>query len=134
MSTVDWAALTSAAQSVAAHSYSPYSSFPVGAAGLTGAGAVVVATNVENASYVAGICAETAMIGVLVATGGAPGDLVAVAVTDPAGTPLSPCGKCRQILHEFGGPDLVVNRRRMAEWLPDAFGPNDLPPSTPRAS
>ena len=84
MSAVDWAALRAAATEVAGRSYSPYSGFPVGAAGLCADGTVLVGTNVENASYVAGICAETALVGVLVAGGRGRGDLVAVAVTDLA--------------------------------------------------
>lgn len=126
MSGIDWAALRREATTATTRSHSPYSGFPVGAAGLTTAGRIVTAANVESASFVAGICAETALIGILVAEGVAFGDLVAVAVTNPAGADLSPCGRCRQLLHEFGGPDLSVNQRRMADLLPDAFGPADL--------
>jgi cytidine deaminase len=124
--TTDWAALRSAATDAAGRSYSPYSQFPVGAAGLLRDGSVISAANVENASYVAGICAETALVGVLVAGGRGRGDLVAVAVTDPEGRDLSPCGRCRQLLHEMGGGTLPVNERPMDEWLPGAFGPEDL--------
>ena len=124
--TPDWTALRSAATAAAGRSYSPYSRFPVGAAAVLRDGSVISATNVENASYVAGICAETALVGVLVAGGGTRGDLVAVAVTDPDGQDLSPCGRCRQLLHEMGGGTLPVNERSMDEWLPGAFGPEDL--------
>ena len=123
---VDWVELRRAASEAAARSYSPYSGFPVGAAGLLAGGTVLQATNVENASYVVGICAETALVGVLVAQGGSRGDLVAVAVTDPEGNDLSPCGRCRQLLHEMGGGSMPVNERPMDHWLPDAFGPGDL--------
>ena len=123
---VDWADLRAEAARAAARSYSPYSSFPVGAAALLPDGSVISAANVENASYVAGICAETALVGVLVSSGRTRGDLVAVAVTDPDGHDLSPCGRCRQLLHEMGGPDLLLNERPMHEWLPGAFGPDDL--------
>lgn len=123
---IDWSALRAAARAATAHTYSPYSGFPVGAAGLTADGEILVAANVENASYVAGICAETALIGVLVASGRTRGDLAAVAVVDPDGADLAPCGRCRQFLHEMGGPDLLVNERPMSEWLPDAFGPDHL--------
>jgi cytidine deaminase len=123
---VDWVALRAAATTATQHSYSPYSGFPVGAAGVLADGAVITAANVENASYVAGICAETALIGVLVSRGGGRGDLVAVAVTDPAGGDLAPCGRCRQLLHEMGGAGLLVNERPMADLLPDAFGPEHL--------
>jgi cytidine deaminase len=124
----DWTALRAAAAEAARRSYSPYSGFPVGAAGLLRDGTVVTGTNVENASYVVGICAETALVGVLVAAGHGRGDLLAVAVTDPDGFDLAPCGRCRQLLHEMGGPALLVNERPMAELLPDAFTPEDLHP------
>lgn len=126
MTTIDWPSLRAAARGATANSYSPYSRFPVGAAALLVDGEVISATNVENASFVAGICAETALVGVLVARGGRRGDLVAVAVTDPDGRELAPCGRCRQLLHEMGGADLLVNERLMSELLPDAFGPEDL--------
>lgn len=124
--TPDWTSLRAAAAEAAGRSYSPYSRFPVGAAALLGDGRVISAANVENASYVAGICAETALVGVLVAGGGGRGDLVAVAVTDPAGADLSPCGRCRQLLHEMGGGAMPLNEQPMDEWLPGAFGPEDL--------
>jgi len=123
---IDWARLRAVATEATARSYSPYSHFPVGAAGLRRDGTVISAANVENASYVAGICAETALVGVLVAGGHGRGDLMAVAVVDPDGRDLAPCGRCRQLLHEMGGSSLLVNERAMAEWLPDAFGPEDL--------
>lgn len=122
----DWTALRAAAAEAAQRSYSPYSHFPVGAAALLRDGSVITATNVENASYVVGICAETALVGVLVAGGGRRGDLAAVAVTDPDGADLSPCGRCRQLLHEMGGGGLPVNEQPMDTWLPGAFGPEDL--------
>lgn len=123
---VDWAQLRAEATAATAFSYSPYSGFPVGAAGRLADGRTFSAANVENASFVAGICAETALVGVVVAAGAGRHDLIAVAVTDPAGNDLAPCGRCRQLLHEMGGPQLMVNERPMAELLPDAFGPDDL--------
>jgi cytidine deaminase len=122
----DWTRLRSAAAEAAENSYSPYSHFPVGAAALLRDGTVISAANVENASYVVGICAETALVGVLVAGGRGRGDLLAVAVTDPDGNDLSPCGRCRQLLHEMGGGTLPVNEQPMDQWLPGAFGPDDL--------
>lgn len=126
MSEPDWPTLRSFAAEAAGRSYSPYSRFPVGAAARLRDGSVISAANVENASYVVGICAETALVGVLVAGGHGRGDLVAVAVTDPAGNDLSACGRCRQLLHEMGGGSLLLNERPMDEWLPGAFGPEDL--------
>jgi cytidine deaminase len=121
---VDWAALRAAAAEVAARGYVPYSAFRVGAAGLVDDGRIVVGCNVENASYGLTLCAECGLVSALHASGG--GRLVAVAVCDPAGRDLACCGRCRQLLFEAGGPDVVVNQRPMAEWLPGAFGPDDL--------
>ncbi len=123
---IDWHGLRMSATLATRDSYSPYSGFAVGAAGLLSDGSVISATNVENASYVAGICAETALVGIMVALGFGRGGLTAVAVADPDGNDLAPCGRCRQLLHEMGGPNLLVNERWMSELLPDAFGPDDL--------
>ena len=125
--TIDWDALRAEAATATAHSHSPFSGFPVGAAGRTRDGRVFTATNVESASFVAGICAETALVGVLAANGVGRGELHAVAVTDPKAKPLSPCGRCRQLLSEYGAADLAVNERPIDELLPGAFGPEDLP-------
>lgn len=122
----DWPALRRAAATAATRAHAPFSRFHVGAAGLLADGQVLTAANVESATYVAGICAETALVGVMVAGGHRAGDLVAVAVTDPDGADLSPCGRCRQLLFELGADGLVVNERPIGEWLPDAFGPEDL--------
>jgi cytidine deaminase len=121
---VDWDALRAAAARVALSAYAPYSGFRVGAAGLVDDGRVVTGCNVENASYGVTLCAECGLVSALHATGG--GRLVAVAVTGPEGNALACCGRCRQLLWEAGGADLVVNGRPMSEWLPDAFGPDDL--------
>jgi cytidine deaminase len=121
---IDWDALRTAAREAAQRAYAPYSNFRVGAAGLTDDGRVVVGCNVENASYGLTLCAECGLVSAVHVGGG--GRLVAVAVSDPDGHPLSPCGRCRQLLYEAGGSELVVNELRMAEWLPAAFGPEDL--------
>jgi cytidine deaminase len=120
----DWEALRAAAAEVAQRAYVPYSHFPVGAAGLLEDGRMVLGCNVENASYGLTLCAECGLVSALHA--GGDGRLVAVAVTDPRGHDLACCGRCRQLLFEAGGPDLLVNERPMAEWLPGAFGPDDL--------
>jgi cytidine deaminase len=128
MGTVDWPALRAAATDVMRSAYAPYSGFPVGVAGLVDDGRVVVGCNVENASYGLGLCAECGMVSTLAASGG--GRLVAVACVDGAGAPLMPCGRCRQLLWEFGGPTCLVDSARgpvpMSELLVDAFGPEDL--------
>jgi cytidine deaminase len=125
---IDWPALRERAVAVLSLAYAPYSRFPVGAAGLVEDGRVVVGCNVENASYGLGLCAECGLVCQLVATGG--GRLVAVAVVDARGAVLMPCGRCRQLLWEHGGPamllDTVAGVRTLAEMLPDAFGPQDL--------
>ena len=125
---IDWAALTDAATEVMRRAYAPYSKYPVGVAGLVDDGRVIVACNVENAAYGVGLCAECGLVSQLHASGG--GRLVAVACVDVAGQPLMPCGRCRQLLFEHGGPDLLVQMadgiRTMAEILPDAFGPAKL--------
>ena len=121
---VDWAALRRSAIAAASHAYAPYSGLRVGAAGLTEDQRVVVGCNVENASYGVTLCAECGLVSALHAGGG--GQLVAVAVCDSDRRDLAPCGRCRQLLFEAGGPDLVVNERPMSDWLPGAFGPHDL--------
>lgn len=128
MSAVDWDALRSAATSAMEKAYAPYSGFPVGVAGLVDDGRIVVGCNVENASYGLGLCAECGMVSALAASGG--GRLVAVACVDRSGTRLMPCGRCRQLLWEFGGPDCLLDTvsgvKPMRDVLPDAFGPDDL--------
>lgn len=125
---VDWATLQEAAIAAMRHAYAPYSSFPVGAAALVDDGRVVAGCNVENAAYGVGLCAECGLVSQLHATGG--GRLVAVVCVDGHGAVLMPCGRCRQLLWEHGGPTLLVRTvrgvRPMSEVLPDAFGPADL--------
>ena len=126
--TIDWPALRSAALEMTLRSYAPYSHVRVGAAALADDGRVVAGCNVENASSGLGICAEVNAAGRLVATGG--GRIVAIAVVAADGEPITPCGRCRQVLHEFGGPGLLIDRpggpRPLGELLPDAFGPGDV--------
>ena len=124
MTTIDWTALRDAAVAACERAYVPYSDYPVGVAGLVDDGRVLTACNVENASYGLTLCAECGLVSSLHATGG--GRLLAVAVTDPTGDDLACCGRCRQLLFEAGGPDLLVNERPMRECLPGAFGPDDL--------
>jgi cytidine deaminase len=124
----DWDSLLGAAREAMAHAYAPYSRYPVGAAARVDDGRVVVGCNVENAAYGVALCAECGMVSQLHVTGG--GRLTHFACVDGDGEVLMPCGRCRQLLWENGGPDLqVLTRsgvRRMDEVLPDAFGPDDL--------
>ena len=128
--------LIAAARDAAAKSYSPYSGFPVGAALRFANGSVVTGTNIENASYGLALCAETVAVSKAMADG-VRGGLVAVAVTGPGDEPITPCGRCRQVLNELaqlGGtdPEILcvgpheVRRLRLSELLPHAFGPASL--------
>ncbi len=128
MSNVDWPALRRAALEAMGHAYAPYSQYPVGAAALVDDGRVLSGCNVENASYGLGLCAECGLVSALHATGG--GSLVAFACVDARGEVLMPCGRCRQLLWEHGGPDLLVDTPTgilpMTEVLPQAFGRENL--------
>jgi cytidine deaminase len=128
MADVDWKTLRDTAIQAAARAYAPYSNFPVGAAALVDDGRVVIGCNVENASYGLTLCAECGVVSALRSSGG--GRLVALACVDGSGSPLMPCGRCRQLLLEHGGPGLLIDHpagpRRLEELLPDAFGPDDL--------
>jgi cytidine deaminase len=124
----DWEALRAAAREAMSRAYAPYSKYPVGAAALVDDGRVVSGCNVENASYGLGLCAECGLVSALYATGG--GRLTAFTCVDGAGALLMPCGRCRQLLYEHGGPELLVDLpsgvKTMDEVLPDAFGPERL--------
>ena len=99
--------LIAAAEAVMPRAYAPYSNFFVGAALLAQSGAIYTGCNVENASYGLTICAERNAIFAAVAAEGPAFKLRAIAVTNKAGVACSPCGACRQVIHEFG-PDAVV--------------------------
>lgn len=139
--------LIAAARAASVYAHAPYSRFAVGAALLMTDGSIVVGANVENASYGLSLCAET----VAIATASAAGrlrEIVAIGVIggamDAEGratgtTPVSPCGRCRQVINEaaqMAGRDLpvhcgaaqgeAVRSYRLSELLPDAFGPRDL--------
>lgn len=122
---IDWEALAAAAIEAAGHAYAPYSRLHVGAAALTDNGDVVVGCNVENASIGLTMCAECVLVGNQRLAGAA--RIVALACRAADATVLTPCGRCRQILLEAGGPDLLVDGIRMADLLPGAFTPGDLP-------
>lgn len=127
-SDTDWEQLRAAAVEVMGRAYAPYSHYRVGAAGRVDDGRVVVGCNVENAAYGVALCAECGMVSSLHASGG--GRLTHAVCVDGAGAVIMPCGRCRQILFENGGPDLLLMTvsgiRRMDEVLPDAFGPDNL--------
>lgn len=121
-------ALIQAARVVRAHAYAPYSGYSVGAAVLTDDGRIFAGCNVENASYGLSLCAERVAVFSAVAAGAR--QLVAAAVCTPDGG--TPCGACRQVLHEFAAtpdqfvvwvvsPDRIVARYTLADLLPYAF-------------
>jgi cytidine deaminase len=126
--TIDWSGLRDAAVAVARTAYAPYSRLRVGAAGLASDGRVVLGCNVENASYGLTLCAECGLVCSLHAGGG--GTLVAVSVVAADGAPLVPCGRCRQLLLEAGGPGLLVDADggpvELGSLLPSAFSAGDL--------
>jgi cytidine deaminase len=125
---VNWDQLHQAAKDVMKNAYAPYSKFKVGVAGLVSDGRIVVGCNSENASYGVGLCAECGLISSLTATGG--GRLVAVVCVDGSGDYLSPCGRCRQLLFEHGGNEMLFmtpeGPKPFSALLPWAFGPEDL--------
>jgi cytidine deaminase len=127
---IDWDVLRRAATEVAAHAYAPYSRLQVGAAGRTDTGRIVTGCNVENASYGLTLCAECGLVSALAAAGDA--RLVAVSVVAGDGGPLTPCGRCRQLLLELGGPELLVDAgsglppHRLGDLLPGAFDSDEL--------
>lgn len=126
---IDWPALRALAAQTAGHAHAPYSKLQVGAAGQAGDGRVVVGCNVENASYGLTLCAECGLVSALHASGG--GTITAVSVRTPDGHCLLPCGRCRQVLLEAGGPGLLVDTERgpveLDRLLPSAFTGTDLP-------
>ena len=125
---IDWPGLRAAATAAAERAYAPYSGLRVGAAGLAADGQVVTGCNVENASYGLTLCAECGLVSALHASGA--GSLRAVAVVAGDGQPLLPCGRCRQLLLEAGGGDLLVDTAEgpveLKVLLPAAFTGTDL--------
>lgn len=125
----DWDALRTLAREMTERSYAPYSHVRVGAAALVDDGRVIGGCNVENASYGLSLCAECSIASALAGSGG--GRLVALVVVGGDGRYLPPCGRCRQVLYEFGGPELQIDTDTevltLADLLPGAFGPADLP-------
>jgi cytidine deaminase len=124
----DWPTLRAAAVEVMRRAYVPYSKFAVGAAALVDDGRVVAGCNVENASYGLTLCAECAVVSALHSSGG--GRLLALACVDGEGVALMPCGRCRQLLYEHGGADMLIDHEcgamPLRALLPEAFGPENL--------
>ena len=125
---INWESLHQSAKEIMQKAYAPYSNFKVGVAALVDDGRVVIGCNSENASYGVGLCAECGLISSLTATGG--GRLIAAVCVDGDGNYLSPCGRCRQLLFEHGGNEMLFmtpeGPKPMSHMLPWAFGPEDL--------
>ncbi|GAA3284713.1 cytidine deaminase [Nesterenkonia halobia] len=125
---VDWEKLNTRARIAMTRAYAPYSGYPVGAAALLSDGTVISGCNVENASYGVGLCAECTLVGQLRMEGG--GEIVAFTCVNGDGGHITPCGRCRQLLHEFSAETMYMLTAEgvttLAEMLPQAFGPRDL--------
>ncbi len=125
--------IIAAARAAMARAYAPYSRFKVGAAVRGASGRLYAGCNVENAAYPQGWCAEASAIAAMVMAGET--CIVEAAVMGGGEAPCTPCGGCRQKLHEFAGGDLPIHvcgpeglRRTvtLGELLPLAFGPGNL--------
>lgn len=156
-SAIDWAHLRAEAVAASRRAYVPYSRFPVGAAALTTSGRVITGCNVENAAYGVVLCAECGLVSSLLATGAEetagpvvdvaqPRErLVALVCVDGEAMPITPCGRCRQLLHEHalaptsddagllvdlgrtgGGPKGIAFPVAFTDLLPHAFGVTNL--------
>ena len=117
--------LVARAEAAAANAYAPYSKYLVGASVLTADGRVFDGVNVENAAYPLGVCAEKTALGAAATAGVRPGEVAGVGIT------ASPCGGCRQWLHEwrvgtvwFRRDDGSIAEYAAADLLPDTW---DLP-------
>jgi cytidine deaminase len=125
---IDWDKLHLEAIKAMQNAYCPYSKFPVGAAGLSDQERIISGCNIENASYGLTLCAECSMVSNFILQGG--GKIIATICINKNHDLLSPCGRCRQVLYEHGGKDMLLKTSQgiltLGELLPQAFGPEDL--------
>ncbi len=133
---IDWEDLRRAAVEAAGRAYAPYSGYPVGVAALADDGRLLQGCNVENAAYGVTLCAECGLVSQLHITGG--GRLTHAVCVNGNGEVIMPCGRCRQLLFEHGGPQMLLwtvsGVKPMSEVLPDAFGPDDLARVSPEVA
>jgi cytidine deaminase len=130
------AELKERAEKAAAHSYSPYSRFRVGAAVIANSGVIYSGCNVENASFGLTQCAERSALTAAIAAGERPGSLECLVLYIPGGEAHPPCGACRQVMRElmsegsrvysFCDGD-AVRSWSASDYLPDPFTPESLP-------
>lgn len=133
--------LFAAAAAARSRAYAPWSKFPVGAAIRAASGAIYSGCNVENAAFPLGVCAETAAITAMILAGDS--RIIDIVVSGCGDAPVTPCGACRQRIHEFasdatrihcGNARVVLASYGMRELLPHAFGPDDLATVATKAS
>lgn len=131
------------ARKAAAHSYSPYSRFPVGAAVAGASGEIYAGCNVENASFGLTQCAERTALTAAIAGGAAPGSLPLLVIYTPGEVAHPPCGACRQVMHELMAPDSLVvsccdgdevHTWRRSEHLPEPFSADAILQRSPGGS
>ena len=124
-------ALFSAASKARLSAYAPYSGFAVGAALVTDSGAIFSGTNVENAAYPVGTCAEAAAIAAMVVAGHR--RIAEILIIGEGAALVTPCGACRQRMREFAGEDAKIHVAgttgvratfTLGALLPEAFGPS----------
>ena len=126
--------LENMARKAARHAYAPYSQFCVGSAVLTTSGEIFTGCNVENASFGLSNCAERTAIFNAIVSRKKQLKLKCVVVYTPTKTATTPCGACRQVIHEFGSDVQVISicdgperiDVSIGTLLPGAFGPDDL--------
>jgi cytidine deaminase len=127
---IPWSELREGARRATTTSYAPYSNVTVGACAVTTDGRLIEGANVENASYGLTLCAECSLVSDLIRQGG--GRIAGVSIVAGDGEPIAPCGRCRQLLFEHGGNELLIDAgdgaapTRLGELLPHAFGPEDI--------
>jgi len=116
----------------ATHSYAPYSRFHVGAAVIGEGGAVYGGCNVENASFGLTQCAERSALTAAICDGAQPGSLKTLVIYTPGDTAHSPCGACRQVMHELMAPDSQVisccDGEDTLSWSPSKYLPDPFVP------